>query len=234
VAQASATIGGASAKFLTGPQSVAFETGAPNAASTAAVLKSNSSIKAAFGSSPVFFGMDELGGGYSSGGASASQSTVSTIQETIDLTQLTTRKDLVVGFYSGTTLGTGVTGVTLDLYADGNATPVLSESFASAAAAQAWFTNNAVDLGSLATDPQLNANTLTLTADLTVTSTSGSGFYGDLIIGDPPAAAKTASSLNRFVEAMASFGSDSGASSYTPFTGAAVHQPVPILASPAV
>jgi hypothetical protein len=153
-----------------------------------------------------------LGGGYSASGVTTQTST-SQFTETVDLTQLAALHDLVVGFSHGDVLGTGVTGVTLNLYADG--TDVVDETFSSAAAAQAYFTDDAVDLGSLATGP-LAGSTLTLNAVLTVTSTSaGSGSYGDLIIGDPPAAAKQATATQAFVAAMADVGAGSSGSHLT-------------------
>jgi hypothetical protein len=100
--------------------------------------------------------------------------------------------------------------VTFNLYADG--ADVLSETFATAAAAKTFFTDDAINLGSLASGP-LSGSTLTLKAVLTVTSdTAGSGFYGDLIIGDPPGAAKPTASHQGLVAAMAGFGARSGGS----------------------
>ena len=229
---AKAAIGAASPVFSTTGQALAYETGAPTAASTKAVLTANPDISSTFGSKPVFFAVGELGGGYSVGGVSISQTSTAEIDETVDLTKLAARKNLVIGFYNGATVGSGVSGVTFDLYADGS--DILSKTFASAAAAQTWFTNNAVDLGSLAADPQLDANTLTLKAVLTVTSTSpGSGFYGDVIIGDPPPAPNATTNIRAFVGAMAEFGSDAGAGASAPFVSASAHQPAPLLASPA-
>ena len=156
----------------------------------------------------MFFGIGELGGAYSTGGVGSSQTVTSSFNETVDLTQLNPLQDLVVGFYKGTTVGTGVTGVTFDLYADG--ADVVHQTFATAAAAKTWFTNNAIDLGSLASGP-LSGSTLTLQATLSVTTaTAGSGFYGELILGDPPAA-KVSASPDAFVQAMAAMGSSSGA-----------------------
>ena len=134
---------GVTAQALTKAQAVAFETGAPLGADTKAVLNANAKIKTAFGAVPVFFGLGELGGQYAAG-ASGSLTTSASFSETVDLTQLASRQDLTVGFYGGTKLGTGVTGVTLTIVADGN--QVLQQNFNSAAAATTYFTDNAVDL----------------------------------------------------------------------------------------
>ena len=187
VGVAKAGVNGAGAAFLKADEGVAFITGEPSSATTSAVLTANAAIKTAFGASPTFFGVGELGGAYSFGGKNA-QVTTSTISETVDLTQLASRQDLVVGFYDGSTVGTGVTGVTFNLFVDG--IDVDSKSFATAAAAQTYFTNNAVDLGSLASGSTLvgTNNILTVSAVLTVASDkAASGFYGDIIVGDPPA-----------------------------------------------
>ena len=68
----------------------------------------------------------------------------------------------------------------------------------------------------------LDADTLTLRAVLTVTSTTANaGFYGGLIIGDPPPAeAKAPASPQAFVASMASLG---GPAAATLATGSARH-----------
>jgi hypothetical protein len=208
-AKAIAGIGGPAPGFTTGPQAVALETGSPGAVSTSAVLSKNGNIATAFGASPVFFAIDELGGRHSSAAAGA-QTTTSEIDETVNLTKLASRQDLVVGLYNGVAVGSNVTGVTFDLFADG--VDVIHKSFASGAAAQTYFTNNAVDVGSLASGP-LSGNTLTLKAVLRVTSSAaGSGFYGEIIVGDPPQAAASGAHLG-LIQAMAGFGAKAPAAS---------------------
>jgi len=207
LATATAGIGGLPASVSTVGQGVAFIEGAPSSTGVSAVLTANANIAAAFGASPVFFGIAELGGGHSTG-AAATQTVTSTVDESVDLTKLKAPKDLMVGFYQGAAVGGGVSSVTFDLYADG--VDVDHQTFASAAAAQAYFTNNAVDLGSLASGP-LSGSTLSLQATMSVTTTAaGSGFFGSMIIGDPPVASHGVSP-NAFVQAMASMGGGSGA-----------------------
>ena len=202
---ASAIIGGSLRAALVGAQSVAIAAAAPSAAATSAVFRANRAIATAFGATPRFFALGELGGAHA-GPGTASQTATSEIDETVDLTKLTTRQHLVVGFYSGATTGAGVTAVGFDLYADGM--DVLHKSFASAAAAQTWFTDNAVDLGSLASGQPLGGSTLTLRAVMTVTTDAGgSGFSGNLIIGDPPGAPAPTHGL---VAAMAAFAPRAG------------------------
>ncbi|MGI8841123.1 MAG: hypothetical protein ACR2F8_10155, partial [Caulobacteraceae bacterium] len=216
-AKAQAAIGGAAAAFSSGLQAIALETAAPDGASSGAVLAANASIAAAFGASPTFFAIGELGGGYSVGGA-ASQTVTSEIDETVDLTKLAARQDLPVGLYDGKVKGAGFTGLTFDLYADGM--DVVHQAFTSAAAAQSYFTDHPIDLGSLASGA-LSGNSLTLRAVLSVTSASGgSGFYGDLILGDPPAAATPAAAPQRFAQAMAGLGAAGAGASPTAFAEA--------------
>jgi hypothetical protein len=201
--QSGARIGGTLRAALAGAQSVALAVAAPAASTTSTVLSANSKIAAAFGSSPSYFAIADMAGGHG-GSSTASQVATSEIDETVDLTKLTARQDLVIGFYSGAVTGGGVTGVTFDLFADGH--DVLHEAFASGAAAQAWFTNNAVDLGSLASGQTLGANTLALRAVMTVTTdAAGSAFTGNIIVGDPPPARATPGAALPLVSAMASF-----------------------------
>ena len=195
---------------------MAFVTGAPNAATTGAVLSANAKIAAAFGAAPVFFGVGELGGGYSNGGTHR-QTVTSSFDMSVDLTKLAARDDLVVGLYNGKVVGGGFTSLSFDVYADG--TDVVHRVFNSAAAAKTFFTNHAIDLGSLASGQPLGADTLSLHVVVSITTdTPGSRFYGDMILGDPPRAAAsptTATSAtleDRFVAAMASFGAGSGGS----------------------
>ena len=208
--KALATIGAAAAAFASTGQGVAQVTGAPTAAGPAAVLAANAAITSAFGAAPVFFAEGELGGAYSTGGKAA-QTVTSIFSESVDLTQLAARQDLVVGLYGGVAVGTGVTAVQFDLLVDG--TDVLSQTFASAGAAKTWFTNHAVDLGSLASGATLGADTLTVQATLSVTAdASGSGFYAGILVGDPPGAAAFASpAAGRFTQLMAGLGASTPA-----------------------
>jgi len=223
-ASSEALIGGGAFTFVTSGQSVAEASGAPNAAGTSAILKANKTIATAFGASPSFFEIGELGGAYSIRGATT-QTTTSSTEVVVDLTQLTVRQDLVAGFYKGTVVGSGVTGLTFDLYADG--VDVIHQAFTTATAAQTYFTNNAVDLGSLASGT-LSGNTLTLKAvmSVTTTTTAGSGFYGGLIIGDPPARSAPPSPTDQFVQAMAGLSSGSAGSAFVEIQHHALSPPI--------
>ena len=160
-----------------------METGAPNSAATSAVLSANSNISTAFGASPVFFSMGELGGAHSTSGTTA-QTVTSEIDLTVDLTKLSVRHDLLVGLYNGTSTGSGFSSMSFDIYADG--TDITHQTFTTLSAAKAYFTNHAIDLGSLSSGG-LSGATLTLRAVMSVSENSaGSSFQGGLIFGDPP------------------------------------------------
>jgi hypothetical protein len=125
--------------------------------------------------------MGELGGHYSLSG-SGTQTVTDTINLSVDLTQLASRHDLQVGFFSGQQQGSSFSSLHITIVADG--VTVLDQTFASAAAATTFFTNHAIDLGSLSSGA-LSGNTLTLaiTETLVVTG-SGQGYYEGLLIGD--------------------------------------------------
>ncbi len=132
----------------------------------------------------------ELDGLHASGDSGGSQTTTSTSNETVDLTKLAVRGDLIVGFYqpTGTALG-ALTSATFPLTTHGY--QFINQTFSganTATLAQTYFPNHAMDLG-LVGSGLLGGNTLTLQATMTVTTGAGnSGFFGTLIIGDPPSA----------------------------------------------
>ena len=176
---------------------VALQDAAPAQASGDAILAANSNISAAFGASPVYFSLGDMGGAYSAGGATT-QTATDTLDLSVDLTQLAIRGDLILGLFDPTIEGTGFSSLTFTLTADGSI--VENQTFTTVAAAEAFFTNDAIDLGSLASGP-LSGNTLTLQATLAVSfTTAGQGVYFGLITGDPPPAS---TALAGFVHARA-------------------------------
>jgi len=65
-----------------------------------------------------------------------------------------------------------------------------------------------MDLGALGSG-QLTGNSLSLQATMSITTAAGnSGFYGNLIIGDPPSAGAHLGAQHRFTQAMARLGAD--------------------------
>ena len=188
--KAKVVLGQTAQPFSAFGQAIADASGAPAGSDTAAVLAANPNIATAFGASPVFFAIDELGGQYAKSGGTGPETNTETVNLTVDLTKLVSEQDLVVGFYNGTALGAGFTSMTLTITADGSATPLFTQTFTTLASAETFFTNNAMDLGKLGTGA-LAGSTLTLTATLSITTAShGDGFYASLIVGDPPGASR--------------------------------------------
>ena len=92
-------------------------------------------------------------------------------------------------------VGSGFTNLVFTLTADGQT--VVSKTFTTLAKAVHFFTDHAKDLGS----------TLTLTATFKLTTdAANSGFYAQIILGDPPPAAHGAAS--RFAQAAAGLGGE--------------------------
>jgi hypothetical protein len=87
-------------------------------------------------------------------------------------------RDLVVGLYGGTALA-GVTGVTLDINANG---VDVSKSFTDVGANIDYFNDNAIDLRSLQ-DAAYASGTVNLAITLKVTADApNSGFFGHFIV----------------------------------------------------
>jgi hypothetical protein len=174
---------GASLAFVTTPQAVANADLAPAPSSTAvtSVLGSNSAIASAFTGAKQFYAVGELGGGHGTGGTGG-QTSIAQLYLTIDQTKVPSGGHLVVGLYGGTLEGVGVTDVSLSVTENGAAVAALSFTDDSPAMALAAFTNMGFNLGLLS-----GTGTVSLGFVLSVTSSSaGSGFYGGVIVGDPP------------------------------------------------
>jgi hypothetical protein len=145
------------------------------------VLNANHAIATAFAGGTQYYAVGELGGAHASAAAGL-QTTTSQFALTLSQSAVPVGGDLVVGLYGGVTTGTGVTGVSLSVTENGAKVSALSFSNDTAAQARAAFTDLAQNLGGLS-----GTGTVALDFTLSVTSNAaGSGFYGGLIIGDPP------------------------------------------------
>ena len=211
-------IGEADPAFTAG-SAIALEDAAPLAADTQAVLTANAKIASGFGASPSFFAIGELGGGYATSGGTAAQTTTESLSFTADLTKLASVQDLAVGFYGGTGAGAaGFSSLVFTLTADG--TTIFTQTFTTLASAVAFFTDGEMTFGKLETG-SLAGTTLTFEAKFALTTTApGTSFFGNLIIGDPPAGA------THFAHQMAGLGGASGAS---PTTLGAATAPQPLM-----
>ena len=158
----------------------------------------------------MFFSVDELGGKYAKSGGTTAETNTETLNLTVDTTKLATLGTLGIGFFDPITVGAGFTSLTFTLTADGST--VAHKVFTTLAAANAYFADDYVILGTLGAGA-LTASTLTLVATLTITTDAAdSGYYFNAIIGDPPAAGSASS--HQFIHAMAGLGAGGGAGSW--------------------
>jgi hypothetical protein len=165
--------------FITDSQAVAVGTALPNAGSVSGLLGANPTISAAFGATPTILASEELGGGYSSSG-SGSEVSHSTVELIATLDSQDLLQHLQIGLFNGQSFGSGVSGVTLDITANG--TGLLHQDFGSGTAAAAYFADNAIDLGTLSASAY-SSGSLDLQVSLQVaTDSAGSGFYGGLLV----------------------------------------------------
>jgi hypothetical protein len=178
-ADASLAYGNTAFATTTTPQAVAQAVLAPATNSTAVkdVLDAagNGAIKSAFSTAQAFYAVGELGVAHATGGTDA-ESNDSKFSLTLQQSDIPSGHDLVLGFYGGDLVGSGVTQVVLAIDANGVST---SQTFTGAQAVAA-FTDSTVNLGALAASGGYD-----LSVEVTVnTDTAGSGFYGDFILGN--------------------------------------------------
>ena len=173
------TTGFTAPAFITPAAGVATGSVAPNAASANPVVATNPNIAGKIGASPTFLAMGELGGGYATGAAGATNYTTS-IELKVGLAAADLSNDLVVSFYNPTRMGVGVSDMSLEIRANSITVP----SGGSFADEVAFFTDHPIDCGTLATMAPSNGM-----LDLTVTikeslASPGDGFYvGYLVTG---------------------------------------------------
>ena len=182
--------GGSAPSFQSSDAAVALGTATPSAAAVDAVFSANSKIAGVFGSSPDVYALGEIGAAHAASGTEAeSSSAVVTVDVNTD--NLAANEELTIGFYNGDLKAAhDITSVAL-LITD-NASPIVDQTFATGAAAERYFTDNALgDL--LLLSPGGGAADLNI--GLTV-NTDGpkSGFYGDFIVGGVPNAEASLSS----------------------------------------
>jgi hypothetical protein len=183
--EAVANIGGKEPPPPSPHQSVAFVIGAPGAHGVERQLKPDVNITKAFGASPLFLGVGELGGGF------GEDDLVMEDRIEVNLADVKTQEPLYLGLFNGSASTSGVTGVTLSVTGsvNGNVDTLKSESFGSGQAAADGFTDKAFDIATLS---EHSTGTLDLTADLSVqTNKAGGSFTGDFILfGGSPSAAR--------------------------------------------
>jgi hypothetical protein len=183
IAKAALQYGNTALAFITSSQAVANADLAPGSGSTAVknVLSGNTAIAKAFTGATQYYAVGELGAGHATGGGD-SETTTSQLNLVLDRASVPAGGHLVVGLFGGVTEGNHVTGVSLSVTENGATVSALSFTNDSAEQAKIAFSNMAFNLGALS-----GSGTLALDFQLSVTSSgAGSGFYGGIIVGDPP------------------------------------------------
>ena len=204
--------------------------GSPTAATVNAFLLASPNNKAAFGVKPVYFALEQLGGGHSTG-AAGSQTTYANTELTVNLSKLAVKQDLIVALAGPQQSGAGFTNLYFNITANG--VTLVSQNFTSVLAATTYFIDHPLDLGSLASGPLNAGGTLVLDIAMDVTTASaGDSFSVTLLVGDPPPVAAGPTAL---ASAMAAFGAPSGGSALAA-APAASHAlaSLPQLAAPAL
>ena len=131
---------------------LALVTGAPLAADTTSVITSDPTIAGAIGSNPSLLGLGSLGGSYAAGidGGILPASPAAVDlggRQALNRPNCSSATSTSPDCMAETPLaGAGVTGVSLDINANG---VDVSKAFADAASAANYFNDSAVDLGSL-------------------------------------------------------------------------------------
>ena len=152
--------------------SYAFATVLPDTVAVANLLAANANVDAVLGSgntSARIFAVGAQGGAYSFDANSQEHTYLSAISYTIDATLFT--GNLVAGLVDTRVFGSGFLSLAFSVVID--ATTVVSQNFASVAAANAYFGDQALNLG--AVTPVSN---LVVTFNLELTSTTEGAGYG--------------------------------------------------------
>ena len=96
----------------------------------------------------------------------------------------TPQQDLLVGFFSPTTVGSGFTSLTLAISANGQLlTP--SKTFTTTAAANAYLTDDPIDLGSIVSHEATDGLVHLQIALTETVAKAASGYYANVVVGDP-------------------------------------------------
>ena len=125
----------------------------------------------------------------------------------MDTTKLSPGGDLIIGFFNGTALAGGFSGPVTFVLKNGS-NILINQTFTTVAAANAFFDDNAMDLGAIGSG-SLTGTTLSLTASLSVSvNAAGQGYFAQIIIGDPPVSTPHAAShaIVHFAQTMSTVG----------------------------
>jgi hypothetical protein len=156
---------------------------APDAAQIASFMADVPNIASGFQNATSYFAIAEVAGRHSGGSAGLQTASVS-IDFSLDLDALDVQGDLLIGFNG---FGTGFTSLAFTITADGNL--LENESWTDLGDALAFFNDRYRDdygpVAALDSDSDDNLIDFQITFEI-VTETANEGFWGDIIIGDPP------------------------------------------------
>jgi hypothetical protein len=173
-AESSANIGGNVPTLLTTTyNNWSFVTGLPNASSYSSELSANSNVNAKLGAAgALVLGAGSQGSFYNGTG---SQTYKTSTSFTLNASKLS--GSLIAGFTGFTSEGSGFSTMTLTITVGG--TQVVAQTFTTLAAADAYFSNDAINLGTVP-----NSSSLTVVFSLSMTeTTAGSGFGEQFLLG---------------------------------------------------
>jgi hypothetical protein len=157
----------------TNNNSYAFATEVPSSSLVTGILNANSNLATALGNGSVL-GLATEGASYSTT-ASGSRTYTSTIAWTLDTTAVSGH--LIAGLINDQSFGSGFDS--LDFNVVENGTTIFDQNFTTLSAAQTFFTNHALDLGTFTSRPN---QVIDFNFSLT-TSASGTGFGAQFLLG---------------------------------------------------
>ena len=200
----------------TGQQAVAIIDAMPSAAIVSSALATNGAVAFEFGNGATAFALGQLAA--SANGTAVTQTETATITMQATTALIAASGQVVLGLYGGAPTG-GFTSMTFSVTANG--TPLINETFTSAAAADAFFDDNVLDLGSDTTGPL--AGSPTLTVSLSVTEDTAGGGYSLGIAGEGVSVA--GSSIAPIIVGTVSGQTTTSATPVTPFSTVIVEDP---------
>jgi hypothetical protein len=176
---------------VAGIESVAYGVGSPAPADIADFFAGNPNSQPHFnlagdsiaGATSEVLGLVTLGGAYASG-ATGSRIYTSSATFAIDLSLLSNpRQDLLVALLDTNVLGVGFDSLTFQIQREGVAPPIVNQTFNTVAAANAFLSDNVINLGSNGVGNVSGDLNLVFSLSLT-TNDPGAGFSFDLLFGN--------------------------------------------------
>ena len=179
------------ASAAAGVESVAYAVGSPAAADIASFFAGNPNSQPHFnlagdsiaGATSEVLGLVTMGGAYAAG-ATGSRTYTSSATFAIDLSSLSNpRQDLIVALLDTNVVGAGFDSMQFQIQREGVNPPIVNQTFNSVAAANAFLSDNVINLGSNGVVNVSGDLNLVFSLSLT-TNDVGAGFSFDLLFGN--------------------------------------------------